>query len=207
MEALNAVGVLFGSSWASGVNLYMTVAGLGIAERLHWITLPGDLGALSHPLIIAAAIGLYAVEFVVDKIPFLDSAWDSVHTFIRPVGGAALGYMAAAQMGPAAQVPIALLTGSVSLDAHLTKATSRAAVNSTAPVPGVGAVVSLGEDAAVAGALYLVMQHPVIAAVLVILFVAFSIWFLKVMFRFLKKVFRFLFKPDARQSVPQGGRA
>lgn len=207
MEILNAIGVMSGASWASGINLYMTVAGLGIAQRLHWITLPGDMSVLSHPLVIAVAVALYAVEFVVDKIPLLDSAWDSVHTFIRPVGGAALGYMAAAGMGPAAQIPVALLTGTVSLDAHLTKATGRAAINSTAPVPGVGAVASLGEDGAVLGVFYLMMKHPVIAAVLIILFIAFSIWFLRLMFRFLKKVFRFLLKSGGDESLTQGGRS
>ena len=194
MDALNSIGVLLGSSWASGVNLYMTVAGLGIANRMHWITLPGNMKTLSHPIIILAASAMYIVEFVADKIPYFDSIWDSIHTFIRPVGGAAIGYMALAGATPVVQIPVALITGAVSMDSHLTKATTRVAVNSTS-VPGTNSVVSVTEDAAVFGALYLIIKHPIITAVLVILFIAFSIWFLIKMFQFLKRIFSFILIP------------
>jgi len=194
MDALNSIGVLLGSSWASGVNLYMTVAGLGIANRMHWITLPGNMKTLSHPIIILAASAMYIVEFVADKIPYFDSIWDSIHTFIRPVGGAAIGYMALAGATPVVQIPVALITGAVSMDSHLTKATTRVAVNSTS-VPGTNSVVSVTEDAAVFGALYLIIKHPIITGVLVILFIAFSIWFLMKMFKFLKRIFSFILIP------------
>lgn len=194
MDALNSIGVLLGSSWASGVNLYMTVAGLGIANRMHWITLPGNMKTLSHPIIILAASAMYIVEFVADKIPYFDSIWDSIHTFIRPVGGAAIGYMALAGATPVVQIPVALITGAVSMDSHLTKATTRVAVNSTS-VPGTNSVVSVTEDAAVFGALYLIIKHPIITAVLVILFIVFSIWFLSKMFKFLKRIFSFILIP------------
>jgi hypothetical protein len=200
MDVLSSIGTLLGGSWASGVNLYMTVAGLGIAQRMHWINLPGNMNALSNPLIILVAVVMYIVEFVADKIPFFDSVWDTAHTFIRPAGGAVLGYMASSHMGPAAQIPIALLTGAVSLSSHLTKATSRVAINTTTP-PGTNAVVSVGEDASVFGAIYLIIKHPIITAILVILFIAFSIWFLGKMFRFLKKVLGFLFKSKEKLSV------
>jgi len=193
MDVLNSIGTLLGSSWASGINLYMTVAGLGIAQRMHWINLPGNMDTLANPLIILVAVVMYVVEFVADKIPFFDSVWDTVHTFIRPVGGAALGYMASSHAGPAAQIPVALLTGAVALNSHLTKSTSRVAINSTTP-PGTNSVASVTEDASVFGALYLIIKHPVIASILVILFIAFSIWFLRKMFRFLKKVLGFIFK-------------
>ncbi|MFC1703917.1 DUF4126 domain-containing protein [Candidatus Omnitrophota bacterium] len=191
MEALSSIGVLLGSSWASGVNMYLTIGGLGIAHRAGWITLPGNMDVVAHPLIIVVAIVLYAIEFFADKIPYVDSVWDSVHTFIRPIGGAALGYMAMADMGPVMQIPVALLTGGVAMDSHLTKATTRVAIN-TSPEPITNSVASITEDASVAGVLFLIMKHPIIAAILVILFILFSIWFLKKMFRFLKKVFRFL---------------
>mgnify|MGYP000376159586 CR=1 FL=1 len=102
---LNSLGMLLGSSWASGVNLYLTVAGLGIAQRARWVSLPGNMSAISHPLIIIFALILYCIEFFADKIPYVDSVWDSIHTFIRPLGGAALGYMAASDMGPVFHVP------------------------------------------------------------------------------------------------------
>ena len=191
MEVINSLGVLLGSSWASGVNLYLTIAALGISDRVGWITLPGDMEIISHPLIIIVAGILYLVEFVADKIPYVDSVWDSIHTFIRPLGGAAIGYLAMAGAGPALQVPVALLTGSVAMDSHLTKATTRVAIN-TSPEPFTNSVASVTEDASVVGVMFLIMQHPIIAAALVILFIVFSIWFLKKMFRFLKRVFRFL---------------
>jgi len=182
-----------GSSWASGVNLYLTTACLGIAHRMGWIILPGDMEVLSHPLVIGTAAVIYLIEFFADKIPYVDSAWDSVHTFIRPVGGMALGYMAMADVGPVAQYPVALLTGSIALDSHLTKATSRAAIN-TSPEPLSNTVASVTEDVGVLGAVYLVIRHPVVASILVILFVLFSIWFLKKMFRFVRRIFK---KQDA----------
>jgi hypothetical protein len=189
LELLNTLGVLMGSSWASGINLYLTVAGLGIAHHMGWIALPGNMESLAHPLVIGVAVLVYAVEFIADKIPFVDSAWDSVHTFIRPAGGMALGYLAMAGAGPALQYPVAILTGAIALDAHLTKATSRAAIN-TSPEPFSNSIASVTEDAGVIGALYLIIKHPVIVTLLVILFIVFSVWFLKKMFRFLKRVFK-----------------
>ncbi len=188
MDALNALPVLLGGSWSSGVNLYLTTAGLGIANRMNLIDLPGSLDTLGNPLIIIGALLLYGIEFFADKIPFVDSAWDSIHTFIRPAGGAALGYMAASGSGPAVQMPIALLTGGIALESHLTKATARAAIN-TSPEPVTNSIASVTEDVSVVGVLYLVIMHPIVASIVVILFILVSIWFLKKMFKFLKRIF------------------
>lgn len=188
MESLSSLSLLLGGSWASGVNLYLTSAGLGVAHRFGWVNLPGDLDILANPLVIILAIVMYGVEFFADKIPFVDSAWDSVHTFIRPAGGAALGYLVAADSPQLVQIATAMLTGSVALDSHLTKATSRMAIN-TSPEPVTNSVASVTEDVSVVGALYLIIQHPIIISLLVILFVVFSIWFLKKMFRFFKMIF------------------
>jgi hypothetical protein len=188
MEVLSSLGLLAGGAWGSGVNLYMTIAGLGIAQRMNWINLPGNLEIISHPLIIIVAILLYVVEFAADKIPYIDSTWDAVHTAIRPIGGVALGYLAMANAGPVVQIPIALMTGAVAADSHLTKATARAAIN-TSPEPVTNSVASVTEDISVAGILYLIIKHPVVAAIAVVLFIIFSIWFLKKMFRFLKMIF------------------
>ena len=185
---MESLGLLMGSSWACGVNLYLTTASLGIAHRMGWISLPGKMESLSHPLVIAAALLIFAIEFFADKIPYVDSAWDSVHTFIRPAGGMVLGYLAMSDVGPALQYPVALLTGLIAMDSHLIKATSRAAIN-TSPEPVSNIVASTTEDIGVLGAIYLIINHPVVVTLLVILFIIFSIWFLKKMFRFLKKVF------------------
>lgn len=187
MEQLSAVALLLGGSWGAGISLYLTTAGMGIAHRMGWITLPGNLETIAHPLVIGTAVLLYAVEFFADKIPYVDSMWDAIHTFIRPAGGIALGYMAMADVSPVIQLPVALLTGSIAMDAHLTKATARAAIN-TSPEPVSNIVASVGEDAGVLGALYLMSAHPVVLTILVIVFIIFSIWFLTTMFKFLKKV-------------------
>jgi len=187
LGAMGTMGVLLGSGWAAGINLYLTVAGLGIAHRLGLIMLPGNMDVLSHPAVIIVAVALYAVEFFADKFPYVDSAWDTVHTFIRPAGAIALGYMAMADANPAYQYAVALLVGTIALDSHLTKATTRAAIN-TSPEPVSNAIASVTEDLGVLGALYLIIKHPAVMTVLVIAFVIFSFWFLKKMFKFLKAV-------------------
>ncbi|MFH1783171.1 MAG: DUF4126 domain-containing protein, partial [Candidatus Omnitrophota bacterium] len=161
MEILNNIGILAGSSWASGVNLYLTVAGLGIANRMGMIELPGDMGAISNLLVISTAVLMYGIEFFADKIPLVDSAWDSVHTVIRPLGGAALSYMAMANMGPAAQIPVALISGGIAMDSHLTKATTRLAIN-TSPEPVTNSVASVSEDALVLGAIWMIIKNPIV---------------------------------------------
>jgi len=95
---VNALGLLLGGSWASGINLYLTVAGLGIAGKAGLIDLPGKLDVLSHPLVITVAVLLFLIEFFADKIPYVDSARDTVHTFIRPVGAAFMVYAGTARI-------------------------------------------------------------------------------------------------------------
>lgn len=198
---MESLSLLMGSSWASGVNLYLTTAGLGIASRMGWLELPGNMESLANPLVIGAALLMFAIEFFADKVPYVDSAWDSVHTFIRPAGAMVMGYMAMSGAGPALQYPVALLTGSIAMDSHLVKATSRAAIN-TSPEPVTNIVASTTEDASVLGIMYLIIKHPVIATVLVVLFLLFSIWFLKKMFHLIKKIFsRDKPKPENDQQV------
>ncbi len=174
MDIFNSIGLLLGGSWASGINLYMSMAGLGIANRLEWLDLPESLDILSNPIVIGVAIFLFAVEFVTDKIPYVDSLWDSVHTFIRPLATSALGYTAMADSGMIMQLLIALLTGTISLESHLTKATTRAVIN-TSPEPVTNSIASVTEDATVVGTLYLIICHPIIAAVLVTIFIICSL--------------------------------
>jgi len=200
MELLSSISLLLGSSWAAGVNLYLTTAGLGIAHRMHLITLPGDMEILSNVLVIGVALTLYAIEFFADKIPYVDSAWDSIHTFIRPAGGLAIGYLAMSGAEPQVQYAVALLTGAISLESHLTKATARAAIN-TSPEPITNSVASVIEDISVAGILFLVINHPIIASIVVILLIVISGWFLKKMFRFIKRVFSPHKKPQALSST------
>lgn len=186
-----SIGTLLGGAWASGINLYLTIAVLGIADRLGLIRLPGSLDVLAHPLIITVAVLLFLLEFFADKIPYIDSVWDSFHTFIRPAGAALLAFLATSGTSEAVQLSTAMVCGGVALDSHLTKATTRAAIN-TSPEPFTNIIASVSEDSAVLVVLWLMYRHPVITGILVIAFIVFSIWFLKVMFRFLRKVFQFL---------------
>ncbi len=204
MDIFSSIGLLLGSSWASGVNLYLSMAGLGIAHRMEWIKLPGNLEVLSHPLIVGVAIFLFVIEFVVDKVSYVDSVWDSVHTFIRPIASAVLGYTAMGDAGSVIQILIALLTGGIALDSHLTKATTRLAINAS-PEPVSNSIASVTEDATVIGALYLIINHPIVIAILVTLFIVFSIWFLKKMFKFMKKVFSFSGKGKPGEANPGTG--
>lgn len=199
MEIINSIGVLLGSSWASGVNLYLSMASLGIAHRMEWIKLPGDLEIISHPAILGVAIFLFAVEFVADKVPYIDSLWDSVHTFIRPLAGAAIGYAAMSDSSQVMQIVVALLTGGIAFDSHLIKATSRLAINAS-PEPVTNSVASVTEDATVIGALYLTLHHPVVIAILVILFVVLSLWVFKKMYKILKRVFSFSDKRKPKET-------
>jgi hypothetical protein len=189
LSAIPVLGLLLGGGWASGINLYLTIAALGFAQRSGWITLPGSMQDLATWPVIGVASLLFLVEFVADKIPLVDSAWDTVHTIIRPLGGAALGFLAMIDAGPGYALAVALLTGAIALDAHLTKATTRAAIN-TSPEPVSNAAASVVEDVSVVGVLILAVRHPLIAVSIVLVFVVASIWFLRRMARFLGRVLR-----------------
>jgi hypothetical protein len=191
IEFLKDVGFLLGVAWASGFNLYLTVAGLGLAHRFQWLELPGDMEVLANPVIIILAVSIYVIEFVADKVPYVDTAWDSVHTVIRPVSGAAMAYMATAETGPIIQTAMALLCGMITMDAHLMKASTRAAVNAS-PEPVSNSVASVSEDAMVVGGLWLMIHHPIVIGVLVVLFVGLSFWLIPKLFRFIKKLFLML---------------
>src|SRR3989338_8590139 len=126
--------ILLIAGWTSGIGLYLTAAILGVSGRMGWTELPGALGALSNPFIIALAVTLFVIEFVADKIPLVDSAWDSVHTFIRPLGAGVAGALAGTEHGPLVQTGLALIMGTLALDAHAVKASARVAIN-TSPEP------------------------------------------------------------------------
>jgi len=165
VEQLNLLGVALGLATLAGINLYLTVFVTGLALNQNWITLSPQyqsLEVLAHPAIIIIAGILYFLEFFADKVPWIDSAWDAVHTVIRPIGGAMLGLQVLGQSTPAFDVIVALLAGGTTLVAHTAKASSRLAVN-TSPEPFSNIGVSLFEDAAVFGGLALIYYNPLIA--------------------------------------------
>jgi len=179
MTLIATLGHALGFSLAAGVNLYATVAILGLAARFGWVDLPERFAVFDSNVVIAVAAVFYIVEFFADKIPWVDSAWDAIHTAIRPVGGALIAVASLGDMGagvPMSEVLMAVLGGSVAAGAHLTKASTRAAVN-TSPEPVSNWVLSVSEDLFVVGLGTLAIGYPVaafvVASVLILLIVCF----------------------------------
>jgi hypothetical protein len=182
MDLLTTLGRTLGFSFAAGINLYATVAILGLAQRYGWVALPEQFRVFDNDIVIGVAIVLYVVEFVADKIPWVDSIWDAVHTVIRPVGGALVAVTALGDASPTLQGLIALLGGTVAAGSHLTKAGTRAAAN-TSPEPFSNWALSLAEDVFVIGLSALALKYPLAAALVVIvalvLIATFAAWIVR----------------------------
>ena len=181
MEWLATLGRTLGFSLAAGVNLYATVAILGLASRYEWVELPAQFRIFDNPWVIGLAGALYVVEFVADKIPWVDSIWDSVHTVIRPLGAALIAVASLGQASPAMQSVIALIGGTVAASSHVTKAGTRVAAN-TSPEPFSNWFLSLAEDVFVIGLSLITLKFPLLALglsamiLLLMALVVFKIW-------------------------------
>lgn len=179
----------------SGLNLYAVVLVSGLAIRFHWLTLTPELQSLqvlAHPAVIITASVLYLAEFFADKIPWIDNAWDAVHTVIRPLGAAFLALHVMGDQDPAIRIVAALLCGALALTSHSAKAGTRLSTNLLSPAePFSNVGLSVTEDAIVIGSLYFVYQHPYIAFGIVLVFLAFIAWFAPKLYR----AFRSLFRP------------
>ena len=178
-----------GSAWLSGINLYATVATLGLLQRFHWVHLPGDMGYVSTWWVIALACTLFVIEFVADKVPAVDSAWDAVHTFIRVPAGALMAASAFAHAEPGARIAALLLGGGVALSSHGAKAAARVTANlSPEPFSNIG--LSLLEDAITIGSSILMVFHPVVILGIVIVAVVLAIWMMRRIWRAFRQMFR-----------------
>jgi hypothetical protein len=181
MEVLATLGRTLGFSLAAGVNLYATVAILGLAARYQWVELPEQFRVFDDPWIIGAAGVLYVVEFVADKVPWVDTIWDSIHTLIRPIGGAVIAVASLGEATPTTTAAIALLGGVVSAGSHATKAGTRVVAN-TSPEPFSNWFLSFLGDAFVIGISFITLKYPLIAlgisvAILILIaMIARSIW-------------------------------
>jgi len=168
MDLLVSLGRTLGFSLTSGVNLYATVAILGLAARYEWVALPPQYQVFANEWVIGGALLLYVIEFVADKIPWVDSLWDSVHTFIRPVGGALVAAATVGDASPAYEVFMGLVGGTIAAGSHFTKASTRVAAN-TSPEPFTNWALSFFEDVFVIGLGLLALKYPVAAFVVTVL--------------------------------------
>jgi len=175
--------------WASGIRLYAVLFIVGGLGYLHVVELPGGLATLAHPWVLAASGFMFCVEFFVDKVPGVDTLWDTVHTFIRIPAGAALAASVFGDSSAAAALAAAIVGGSLAAGSHLAKAGGRAVIN-TSPEPFSNWAASFGEDLAVGTVLWLAFTHPIAALVVLAALVAFTIWLIPKVWRFIRALLR-----------------
>ena len=189
MDAVSLIALSMGAAWASGINLYATLFMLGYMGSTGNMTLPAELEVLTNPMVMTAAGFMYCVEFFADKIPGVDSAWDSVHTFIRIPAGAMLAASAVGDVGPAMELTTALLGGTLAAGTHTTKAGTRLLIN-TSPEPVTNWTASISEDLLVIGGLWAALNHPIWFVLGLVAFILAMIWLLPRLWRLIKSLFR-----------------
>jgi hypothetical protein len=189
MSVIQILGLAMGTAWTSGINLYATVAMLGLLEHYKLAHLPGGLHVLDNPLIIGVACVLYVLEFFADKIPYVDTVWDALHTFIRVPAGAVLAAAATSDISPSVQVLALLLGGGLALSTHGTKATVRAGAN-LSPEPLSNWSLSLLEDVLVVGAVGLAVSYPWAMLAVILIFLLLLIWILPKVVRRIRRMLK-----------------
>jgi Domain of unknown function (DUF4126) len=189
MNPIETLGLALGAGFSSGLNLYATIATLGLLQRFGVIHLPEQLQVLAHPWVLGIAIALYVIEFLADKIPLVDTVWDAIHTVIRPPAAALLAYGAAGAAPPEWRWGAALLAGGVALTSHGTKASTRAAVNAS-PEPFSNWALSFGEDALAVWLTWLATVHSTATIVVVSILLVIAAFLIFHLFRFLRRAVR-----------------
>jgi hypothetical protein len=200
------IALSMGVAWASGINLYAAILVLGLLGHTGSMPLPETLQVLQNPLVIVVAGFMFSVEFFADKIQGLDSAWDTLHTFIRIPAGAVLAATAIGDVDPAIALAAALVGGGLAAGTHLTKASTRLLVN-TSPEPLSNIGVSLAEDAVVVGGLLTALYYPSLFLVFLVVFIALMIWLLPILWRAFKGIFdslRGFFSCREVKRLPEG---
>jgi hypothetical protein len=183
------LSALLGVSFAAGLNSYATILALGLLDRIGLIHLPASLQVLAATPVIVVAAALYLIEFVADKIPWIDSVWDGIHTVIRPLAGALLAYGMVGSVDPQWQVLAALAGGGIALTSHTAKASTRAAVN-LSPEPFSNWFLSLAEDALSFILVWLTATHPLIGLALVLVLISAAVFIVWKLSQFARRVFR-----------------
>jgi len=189
-EMTQTLALTLGAGWASGINLYATILLLGLLGATGTVDLPPGLDLLMDPLVLLAAGFMYLVEFVTDKVPGVDTAWDSLHTFVRIPAGAMLAAGAAGDLGTGAHLAAAIMGGGLAATSHFAKAGSRVLIN-TSPEPFTNWAASFGEDVGVVGGLLLAVSHPLVFLILLAVFLLLLIWLAPKIWRGIGRLFRF----------------
>jgi Domain of unknown function (DUF4126) len=187
MEMISQLALAGGLSWASGLRLYLTVFVVGLLAKFNYIDLPAALDILSNPIVLGVAGALAAIEFLADKIPYVDSAWDGIQTFIRIPAGALLAMGAINSADPVVATIAALLGGSLTSMTHATKAGSRALIN-TSPEPVSNITTSFGEEGLLLGGGWLALMHPAVFIGVLFGFILVMIWLIPKLWRGIKAV-------------------
>jgi len=203
----STLALTLGAGWASGINLYAAVLVLGLLGASGNIDLPAGLAVLSDPLVIAAAGLMYCIEFFADKVPGVDSGWDTLHTFIRIPAGALLAAGAVGDIGPGAELAAGLVGGSLAAASHAAKAGTRVLIN-TSPEPFTNWTASIAEDVGVVGGMFLALTHPAVFLAALVVFLLLLVWLLPRLWRGIRRVFgaivRF-FRGERAGGAPPGG--
>ena len=186
-EWISTLATAMGTAWLSGINLYATVVTLGLLQRFQWVKLPGELHALGEWWIIGVAGALYLIEFVADKIPAVDTAWDAIHTFIRIPAGAIMAATAFADFDPSIKMAAMLAGGTLALGSHGAKAATRLAANAS-PEPFSNIALSLIEDVITFGSTILMAFYPVLILVVIAIFLIVALWIIPKIVRALRRM-------------------
>ncbi|MBA2378209.1 MAG: DUF4126 domain-containing protein [Blastocatellia bacterium] len=203
MEWFATLSLALGSAWTSGINLYATVSVLGLLQKFALTKLPGGLDVLDNWWIIGIAGSLYLIEFFADKIPYFDSVWDVIHTFIRIPAGAIVAYAATFDLDSSVAIPAFLIGGGLAFSSHTTKAAVRAGAN-LSPEPFSNSILSLIEDVIAFAGVFLAVFAPVVIAFVLGVFLIIFFWFMPKMLRAARRMFsaiRSLFRGDSFKEV------
>ena len=192
MTSLQTLGFVLGASFASGLNLYATIATLGLLHRFSIIQLPPGLELMANPIVLGIAITMYVIEFAADKIPYVDNAWDLVHTFIRPPAAALLAYSSLGGVSEQWRLAAALIAGGVALTSHGTKATTRAAVNASPELVS-NSVLSVSEDGIAIFLAWMAATHPFVTLFIVLALLAAAVYVMVKLFSLLGHGWRRIF--------------
>lgn len=190
-QIIKTISLTMGAAWASGINLYATILVLGWLGVTENIVLPQGLEILMNPLVLGAAGLMYFVEFFADKVPGVDTGWDTIHTFVRIPAGVMIAAAAVGDVNPAVTVAAAIFGGGMAAGTHFTKAGTRVLINAS-PEPVSNWTASVLEDVAVVAGVWAALQHPVIFLAVLVLFIFLMIWLIPRIWAALKKFFAFL---------------